>query len=298
MIIEKVAIDLGALIMDEPHSKPMLPLDPPVVPYHDSWGRAWIRIALLVLHVAVLAAAIALTPAGYFFELGSYVGTVLFLGSVFLWFLLYSLNTRRGVLVFCALALAQAGLIAFIGMRFRIENRALQQIMAEAIQQRKEWETQMRPFSMDSLFEMCSGKRQLSSEELQELHTRARAAETKVNDLESAEIRWVAETEIRVAAVSPGAARDSQRGVDSRQSESNKIMKVTRDYFTETEQLTGFLIERQRRYRVTSEGLVFDRTADAQAFDEKIDTIARLQEQLNASNRKAEEALRQLPAAR
>jgi hypothetical protein len=298
VIIEKVAIDLGALIMDEPHSEPMLPLDSPVVPFRDSWGGAWIRIVLVVLHVAMLAAAIALTPAGYFFELGYYVGTVLFFGSIFLWFLLYSLNTRRGVLVFCALALTQAGLIAFIGMRFRTENRAVQLIMAEAIQQRKEWETQIRPFSMDPLFEMCSGKRQLSSEELQELHTRARAAETKLNDLELAEIPWVAEIEIRVAAVSPGAARDFRAGVDSSQPESNKIMKLTRDYFIEIKLLTGFLIERQSQYRVTSEGLVFDRAEDAHAFNEKIDAVARLQEQLNDCNRKAEEAFRQLPAAR
>jgi hypothetical protein len=122
--------------MEEPHSKPTLPLDSPVVPFPDSWGRSRIRISLLVLHIGLLAAAIALTPAGYFFELGYYVGTVLLFGSIVLWFLLYSLNTRRGVLVFCALALAQAGLIAFIGMRFRTENRALQQIMAEASNER------------------------------------------------------------------------------------------------------------------------------------------------------------------
>jgi uncharacterized phage infection (PIP) family protein YhgE len=122
--------------------------------------------------------------------------------------------------------------------------------------------------------------------------------ETKVNELESAQIRWIAETESRLAAVSPRAVRDFQRGVDSSQTESNKIMKVTRDYFTETEQLTGFLIERQRRYRATSEGLVFDRAEDAQAFNEKINAIARLQDQLNASNRKAAEALQQLPATR
>jgi hypothetical protein len=284
--------------MEKPHSEPMLPLDSPVVPFPDAWGRPWIRIVLLVLHIAMLAAAIVLMPAGYFFELGYYVGTVLLFGSIFLWFFLYSLNTRRGVLVFPAVALAQTSLIAFIGIRFRTENKALQQIMTETIQQRKEWETQMRPFSMDPLFEMCSGKRQLSSEELQELHTRARAAGTKVNDLESAEIRWIAETESRLAAVSPGAARDFQRGVDSSQTESNKIMKVTRDYFIETEQLTGFLIERQRRYHATSEGLVFDRAEDTQAFNEEINTIARLQEQLNASNRRAAEALQQLPAAR
>jgi transposase len=39
---------------------------------------------------------------------------------------------------------------------------------------------------------------------------------------------------------------------------------------------------------------VGEETAHAQAFDEKIDTIARLQEQMNTSDRKVEEALRQL----
>jgi hypothetical protein len=75
-------------------------------------------------------------------------------------------------------------------------------------------------------------------------------------------------------------------------------MKLTRDYFTEIEWLTEFLIQRQRRYRVTSQGLVFDRAEDAKAFNEKIDAVARLQEQLNECTRKAEEALRQLSAAR
>jgi hypothetical protein len=275
----------------------MLLPDSPVVPFPDSWGRARIRIALLVLHIAMLAAAIALTPAGYAFELGHYSGSVLLFGSLCLWFLLYFVRTRKEILLFCALALTQAGFMAFIGMRFRTENRALQQIMAELVQRRKESEAQMRPFSMAPLFEMLLGKRHLSGEELQELHTRARAAETKANELESGGMRWIAEAESRLAAVSPGAARDFEAGVDSSQPESNKIMKLTRDYFTEIEQLTGFLIERQRRYRVTTEGLVFDRTEDAQAFNEKIDAIMRLREQLNVSNRKAEEALPQLPAA-
>jgi uncharacterized protein YqjF (DUF2071 family) len=111
-------------------------------------------------------------------------------------------------------------------------------------------------------------------------------------------MRWIAETESRLATVSLGAARDFQRGVDGSQPESNKVMQVTRGDFTEAELLTGFLMERHRRDRATSEGLVFDRTEDSQAFNEKINTIARLQEQLNASNRKAAEALQQLPAAR
>ena len=43
---------------------------------------------------------------------------------------------------------------------------------------------------------------------------------------------------------------------------------------------------------------MFDRAEDAKAFNEKIDAVARLQEQLNERTRKAEEALRQLPAER
>jgi hypothetical protein len=257
---------LGRQIMEEPHSEPTLRPNSPVGPFPDFWGRARTRIALLCLHVAMLAAAIALTPARYAFELGYYTGSVLLFGSLFLWFLLYTARTRRGILVFCALVLAQAGFMAFIGLRFRAENKALQQIMAEFAQQLKEGGTQMGQSPMDPIFEMCSGKRRLSGEELLELQTRARAAETKAQELESEEMRLIAQVESRMAAVSPGTARDFQLGVESSQPESNKIIKLTQDYFTEIEQLTGFLIERERRYRVTTEGLEFDRGEDAQAF--------------------------------
>jgi hypothetical protein len=275
----------------------MTPLDSPVLPFPDSWTRARTRIALLVLHVAALAGAITLTPSGYYFEFGYYTGAVLLFGSLFLWFLLYSARTRTVLLVFCTLALAQAGFIALMGLRFRTENKALQQIMAEMAEQRKKWETQMGQYKMDYLFEMCSGKRQLSRDELVEVQTRARAAKTKEQELGSEVMQSIAQAESRLRAVSPGAARDFRRGLESSQSESNKIMKLTQDYFTEIEQLTGFLIERQRRYRVTPEGLVFDRNEDAQVFEEKVDTVARFQEQLKALNRKAEEAWQQTPAA-
>src|SRR5260370_26583671 len=152
--------------MEEPHSKPMLPLDSPVVSFPECWSRARIRIVLLVLHIAVLAAAIALMLAGYFFELGYYVGSVLLFGSLLLWFLLYSVRSRRGILAFCALAVAQAGFIAFIAMRFRGENRAIELIIAEAMQRRKEGGKQKGPVSMDPPFGKASSKPQLSSHEL------------------------------------------------------------------------------------------------------------------------------------
>lgn len=257
--------------------------------------RAWIRIALFALHVACLVTTIASTPSGYFFELGESSGSILLFGCLFLWSLLYFTRSRRGIFVFCALALAQTGLIASIVVRFRSEDHALQPIMAEFGQQQNRWETQMRQFRMDPLFEMCSGKRQLDGGQLRVLHVQAKAAEMKLEELQDERSRWAALAESRLAAVSPGAAREFKLGVEESRSESNEVMKLTRTYYDEIRQLIGLLIERQGRYRVTEEGLVFKRSEDAQAFKERFDAVARVEEQLNSHRHKAEETLHQEP---
>lgn len=73
------------------------------------WGRWWIRILLLILHIAVLVVLMSLTPAGYQMQLGYDTGAVIFLGTVFMWFLLIFTRTRRLVLLFCILLLLQSG---------------------------------------------------------------------------------------------------------------------------------------------------------------------------------------------
>ena len=77
-------------------------------------------------------------------------------------------------------------------------------------------------------------------------------------------------------------ARDFQSGVESTRPESDETMKLMQDYFTQIEQLTGFLIDRRGRYSQTTKGLVFKRDEDAQVFNKYVDIIAHLQEQLNS----------------
>jgi|SRR5581483_7166434 len=283
--------------MENPHSEPILPTDSSLKRISPFCGRRT-RILLFGVHLAMLVMIIALIPPGYAFELGNYAGGILIFGSLLLWVFLYYAQFRNGILVFCLLALAQSCFMAFIAQRFRSEDKLVQQIMGDLAQQRKEQESQMAQFRMDALFEMCSGKRQLNSAELLELHARANKAEAKAQELVSESPVWITQAENRLAAVSPGAARDFRLGVESSQPESNIIMKLTRDYFAEITELTGFLVQRQGRYRATREGLVFVRTEDAQAFNAKIDTIARLEEQLNSQRAKAEEGFRQISGRR
>ncbi len=269
-------------IMQSPDSETLSPPDSVVAPPLDFRGRWWIRIALFVLHIATLAAAMSLTPPGYFFELGEYTGSVLLFSSIFLWWLLCSVKTRRGILLYCILALVQAGFMALVGLHFQAEDTALRPILSEFAMKRIEWASQMEQFRMDTLFEMTSGKRQLSVEELRELQTRARAAKAKLSELQSETMRAIADAESRIAAVSSGAARDFQRGVESTRPESDETMKLMQDYFTQIEQLTGFLIDRRARYSQTTKGLVFKRDEDGQVFNKYVDIIAHLQEQSNS----------------
>src|SRR6266446_4531735 len=153
--------------------KPYRPPISAVAPAPDFRGRWWIRIALFMLHIAILVAAMSLTPPGYFFELGAFTGSILLFSSILLWWLLCSAKTRRGILLYCILALVQAGFMALVGLHFQAEDTALRPILSEFAMKRIEWASQMEQFRMDTLFEMTSGKRQLSVEELRELQTRA-----------------------------------------------------------------------------------------------------------------------------
>jgi len=242
-------------------------------------GRWWIRVALLVLHVAIVGAATSLTPGEHALEFGASTGPVLLISSIFLWVLLFCARTRRGILLFCSLLLIQAGCIALVGLNFRAEDRVLRQIMEELDLKKREWASQMEPFRMDALFEMTSGKRQLSTRQLQELQRRAQDGKTKVGDLEADMLRSTADAGRRLAAVSSRAARNFRLGVESTRPVVEEQLRLLKDYFTESEQLAGFLIDRYGEYAQTSQGLKFNRNEDAQSFNNRLNSIARLQEQ-------------------
>jgi len=59
-------------------------------------------------------------------------------------------------------------------------------------------------------------------------------------------------------------------------------IKSTRDYFVESEQLAGFLIDRQGQHAQTSKGPIFKKDEDAQSFDHQLHAIALLQEHLSS----------------
>jgi hypothetical protein len=253
------------------------------VPLRPNVRHPWrIRIALFVFHIVIVGAALSLTPDGYAFQLGEYTGTVLIFGSIVLWGLLLSAKTRRVFAIFSALALAQAGIMALVGLHFRTEDRALNPIFQELSKKRSQWESQLGQFRMDPLFGMISGPRRLSVAELRELQSQARAGKAKISEVQSDVMVSVSEAERRIGAVSHGAAEDFRRGFDSTRPAYEEQMNAMRDYFTETDQLAQLLIDLQGQYSQTPKGLVFKRNADLEVFNRKLDTIAHLQEQISS----------------
>ena len=138
----------------------------------------------------------------------------------------------------------------------------------------------MGQFRMDPLFEMISGKRHLSVVELRKLQTQARAGKAKLSELQFDLMRSLRETERRIAGVSSEAARSFRSGFESSWPAVEEELKVMQDYFTKTDELAQFLIDRQGQYSQTPKGLVFRRDEDAQAFNKESDAIAHLQEQM------------------
>jgi hypothetical protein len=255
----------------------------------------WIRIALFILHIVTVFGAASLTPEGYFFELGEYTGTLLIFGSIPLWWLLFSAKTRRGIFLFCVFVLAQAGMVALVGLHFRAEDRMLQPIVAEISAKRREWVGAMEPFRMDALFEMTSGKRELSLTELQELQSRARDGGTKLGELKSDIERFTADQERRLAAVDSRAARDFHLGVESSRQVSDEQMKLLQESLTKSEQLVVFLIDRYGQYAQTSKGLKFKKYEDALDFNNQLNAIASSQERLASINHRVELEYEKLP---
>jgi hypothetical protein len=273
--------------MQSPDSKSLTALDSRVAPHQTFRGHWWIRLTLLVLHITILGAAISLTPDGYFFQLGEYTGTVLVFSTIILWWLLLSARTRKAITIFCVLALGQAGFMASVGLHFRAQDRALRPIIEELALKRNRWESEMGQFRMDPLFEMTSGKRRLSIAELRELQTQARTGKAKLSEVQSDLMGSVADAERRIAGVSFRAARDFRSGFDSTRPAFEEQVTVMQDYFTETDQLAEFLIDRQGQYSKTPNGLLFKRDRDAEAFNRQVDALAHLQEQINSLRQRA-----------
>jgi hypothetical protein len=250
-----------------------------------------IRIGLFLLHIVLLVAACSVTPEGYAFQLGASTGSIIFFGTPVLWFVLFGWNSRNARLAFCALAVAQTGLIALVGWHFRSEDAQLQHVVTEVVQWKEQWAKEMSQFRMDALFDVLSGTRPLRAGELEEFRVRANGGLRKAQEVSSELGALLSREESRM---SPKQAADFHRGAESTKPNAEKDIKRVQDYFVEIDKLIGFLIEREQHYRLTSSGIVFDIDADAEAYNARIDAITDLEKQMLSSQQKAEEAWRQL----
>lgn len=252
--------------------------------------RWWLRVVLFVLHIAlVLGAAVSFIPGQDAFMFGYTYGSVLLCSFIFLWFVLFFVQTRRGMFTFCGLVLGQAGLVVLVGLHFQTTDRVLQSFGEQVTAKRAEWTKKMEPYRMDSLFDMTSGKRELSFTELQELQSRASGGRAKLTELKSDIERLMADEERRLAAVDSRAARDFRHGVESSQQVCDEQMKLMQDGFTESEQLVVFLIDRYGQYVQTSKGLKFKKDEDGQYFTNQLNAIAKSQERLASINHRVEQ---------
>ena len=110
-----------------------------------------IRVPLFIAHLTLLVTAASLTPNSYFFQLGVVVGSLMVVGTLFLWVFLWFVRRRATVLLFCGLALAQTGLVAFVATQFRAADRLVREIGTENARRQHMWETQMASFHLDRL---------------------------------------------------------------------------------------------------------------------------------------------------
>jgi hypothetical protein len=256
------------------------PATPPQPNFRVRW---WLRTALFTLQIAILlVAGLSCVPDQHAFQFGYSYGFVLICSSIFLWCLLVFTQTRRGIFVFCGLVLVQAGLVVLVGLQSQARDRALDPILEEFTKKQYELASQLGQFRLDPLFEMTSGKRQLSITQLQELRVRARDGQAQVDIVKADMIRSRADFEHRVSAVSAREARNFRLGYETSAPVFDKAMDELKAYFTECEELLAFLIDRQGQYSQTPDGLKFKRAEDAQFFNNHARAIALLGKEIAA----------------
>lgn len=273
--------------MQSPIDNPLAPQSQPEPSPPISKGY---RLLLFALHIGLLAAAFSLTPSDHAYELGHDVGSVVIISCLVLWTVLYFATTRKNLLLFCGLALAQVGLFAMMGLHFQSVDRVLAEVVAESHEQQKLWQAKMSQLDMSPLYEMCGGERLLTTQELGALEARAQAAQTTIRELDTETQQWVQQAESRIAKVSSQAAQEFKMGVRSRQPESDEMLQTALQLYSEDQHLTDFLLKREGHYRIREGTLAFDTEQDAKWFNDKVATIATLRERLGELARKSQEA--------
>ena len=247
-----------------------------------AWSAWWIRVLLLIIHLALLGAAASLTPGDYFFRLGEVTGLVILPGTLFLWFILWHAKQRNMVLLFCGLALAQTALVAVVATGFRTEDRAVRAIGEERTQRQKVWAAQMASFHLERIFEVLAPGSQIHAEELPTLLDQVRKA--RANDTEQWRQMqaWADDAEKRLSGVNLQAAKEFRRGFESTRARNEKFQELNKEFFAEVEELLSMLIARQGHYHSTQNGLAFDQTQDADTYDKVLSRLTAMKEKINA----------------
>lgn len=271
--------------MEEPSSTSSCPVESVARPVSGAWGSWWIRALLFIAHLALLVAAASLTPAGYFFQLGAVTGSVIVVGTLFLWLLLWFATQRRTVLLFCVLVLAQTGFTAFVAMHFRAEDRVVREIVAEKAQRQNAWETQMANLHLDRVFEMLTPGNEFHPEELPGLLEHARAANVTDREQWAQMEAWANEAEKRLAAVNLRAAADFRQGFENVRARNERVQELNREYSTGIERLVTLLIDKQGHYHFTQTGPAFDRQQDADAYNQVLHSLNAMKEEFKAARR-------------
>ena len=244
------------------------------------WGRWWIRILLLIFHIAVLAVLMSLTPAGYAMQLGYDTGTVILSGTVFMWFLLIFTKTHRLVILFCILLLLQSGYTAMFVFNFRAQDRLLQEFNVDLSQFHQEYAAQIGELHIERIFEMLTPEVGFNPQELPDILQHIRTARTMYDEFRAQQEELIRSMEERLSSISEQALRKFRLGRDQARGDFKNDDRLQADYLAEIENLVSFLINYQGHYLYEGSDLIFDTEKETERYNEIIARIIELEKQL------------------
>ena len=216
---------------------------------------------------------------------GAALGSLLVFGAV-LFFFLKQFGKGRAILIlscllFCFFGYSVHALVVRLAADAKTTNIMVSWLTG--LQRRVQgFNDEVAALKIDSVFEMLDGKRAYERADLIEMRKRVRVAQAKANaflaDFESR----LARTRTEIAAIDASTSALFVKRVDQGFPEIQKRVSLQDEYHEEIKSLLEFLTDKSGPYRVTRQGISFDRDDDRSVYNRTIDRINGLAASLNA----------------
>jgi hypothetical protein len=213
------------------------------------------------------------------------LGRLLVVGVVMFFLMKRGLGKGRAVLIlsslfFCVLCYFGVVLVVRSATNTKIMS-VLLSTMADIASRTQTSTAEIAALKVDSVFEMLDGKRAGSRAELADMLERVGIADRKTAELLNFLEKRIVQARNEISAIDSIANVTLTTEFNALFPYLQRGSSLQRQYFQAIADLLTFLLEESGSYRVTEEGIRFDRELDRKIYDYNVDRVNELSDSIN-----------------